>query len=454
MSGMPSGAANTKLWTRVQIRHLLILVPLVLVSIEATRPIRDNSFLWHVRAGAEQLAGGEVLTADPFSFTLFGESWRTQSWLVELGYGWMESRFGGLGFVPLMLAAVVTLTYAFAALAIYRETKSPHTVAVWTIVLAWLSVSAFAPRPVVFSFLFLALAVVIARTPAVWWMVAPLLWIWAASHGSWVIGVGLLILESIRQRSSRLAQMTAVGVLLATFTAHGLGVWQVLYEFLANRGALDLIQEWQPPGFSDVLYFPYLIVIGGVILAAARGKLTPRDLIVVVPFLLFGLTSRRAVYPAAIVVIPFASLAWIPAVKSKASPRIVVWTVLLALTALFILPLVMRPAQIDEDMFPTDEAIAVLADRTVFQSDAVGGYRIWRDWPSELVFLDDRAELYGEIFISRYLDAVAGDYGDLFAEYEIDAVLGSTDWPLVRVLGRDGWEEAYRDDHFVVLLAR
>ncbi|HSM46149.1 MAG TPA: hypothetical protein VK969_14135, partial [Acidimicrobiia bacterium] len=105
---------------RLSIAHLALLLPWIAVAIDAFRPIVDNSFLWHVRAGTVQLERGSVLTTDPFSFTLGGEPWRTQSWLVELLYGWAEG-LSGLGFVPIMLLVVPTLTFLGIGLIAYRD---------------------------------------------------------------------------------------------------------------------------------------------------------------------------------------------------------------------------------------------------------------------------------------------------------------------------------------------
>ena len=79
---------------RFSLAHLVLVVPWVALVIDAWAPIRDNSFLWHIRAGELQASAGEVLVADPFSFTMLGERWLTQSWLAELLYGW-ENRTGG-----------------------------------------------------------------------------------------------------------------------------------------------------------------------------------------------------------------------------------------------------------------------------------------------------------------------------------------------------------------------
>ena len=97
-------------------RRTHISTGLVALAIDAWAPIRDNSFLWHIRAGELQAQAGEVLVADPFSFTMLGEPWLTQSWLVELLYAWAEG-LTGLGFVPYMILLVGGLTFVGVGLA-------------------------------------------------------------------------------------------------------------------------------------------------------------------------------------------------------------------------------------------------------------------------------------------------------------------------------------------------
>ena len=88
----PGGAGAVQ--AALFLAHLVLLVPFVALVIDAWAPIRDNSFLWHIRAGELQANAGEVLVADPFSFTMLGERWLTQSWLAELLYSWGESNWG------------------------------------------------------------------------------------------------------------------------------------------------------------------------------------------------------------------------------------------------------------------------------------------------------------------------------------------------------------------------
>ena len=105
------------------IAQLSLLVPSVAIVIDAWAPIRDNSFLWHIRAGSLQRTAGEVLTSDPFSFTVGGDPWRTQSWLGELLYAQAES-LSGLGFVPWMLLVLSTIAFAGIGLVAYHYSSS------------------------------------------------------------------------------------------------------------------------------------------------------------------------------------------------------------------------------------------------------------------------------------------------------------------------------------------
>ena len=116
-------AASAAPSRRFSIAHLALIVPLVALVIAAWGLIADNSFLWHIRAGSLQVESGSVLTTDPFSFTMFGEQWRTQSWLAELLYAWVES-FSGLGFVAPMILVVSTITFICVGLIAYRTSGS------------------------------------------------------------------------------------------------------------------------------------------------------------------------------------------------------------------------------------------------------------------------------------------------------------------------------------------
>ena len=446
-------ATGRRLGSSFRVIHAAPLVPLFLVAVAAVSLIRDNSFLWHVRAGAVQLSEGRVITEEPFSFTMTGTPWRTQSWLIELLYGQLESWFGGLSWANVMVGVFATVTAALIGLSIYRGVRSPIVTGFAMIVTVWLAGPFIQPRPVIASYVLLAaLVLVLQNRERLIWLAVPLIWIWAGVHGSWVIGGGLLVLEWLRT-SDRQVFKAGIAALASVFlTAHGFGAWEVLVDFANSQGALSLMDEWGVPDFGDHTQAPYLVVVAGVIFAAMRGKIEARDLIVVLPFLFFGMTSKRAVFPAAIVIAPWAALA-IPRIElSKAKASAVVsglavgLVVLLTLSVWFVRPL----GELDYEVFPSPQIQGAMDGRNVFHDDVAGGFLIYAEWPARLVFIDDRAELYGEEAIREMLEVRSGLYEGPFEEFGFDAALTKETWGLTQRLEADGWIRAAEEEPFVV----
>lgn len=451
----PSGKVEGSLISRIRIIHALPLVPLLIVGILAAGDIRDNSFLWHIRAGAAQKASGSVLTQDVFSFTELGTSWRTQSWLAELFYSGAESLMSSLDWVNWMILGVAGLTILFIGLAVYHSVPSPITGSVVLLVMVWLLAPFLQPRPVIFSFAFLAaLVVVLQHRERVGWLVIPIIWVWAGMHGSWVIGGLLVFLECIRTSDRKLFKVGAVALVSTLATAHGLGTWQILLDFFGSQEALDQMQEWQPPDFGGIYQMPYVGLIVGVIVGAVRGKIRTRDLVVIVPFLFLGMTSRRTVVPAAIVLVPWAAMA-LPAFRvprSSTRPAVAVGAAALVGLLAFAPMASSTVGTLYPKRFPSADALAAIEGKNAFYDDGVGGYLIYAQWPDRLVWIDDRGELHGAERLMELSTARAGNYVEVFDEYGFDAALVKPDWSLTDRLIDDGWIVTYEDPEFVVLV--
>jgi len=437
---------------RPSIRHLFLIVPVAALAWAGTTPFSDNSFLWHVRAGTLQLDQGRVLTEDPFTMEFAGQPWRTQSWLADLTYGSLERIFDGIGWTPYYLFFLVASTITMVLLVTRHRTGNLGVTAGAAVLLCWQAVPFAIARPAIFSYLMLAaVAASLYRREALW-AIPGLIWLWAALHGSFVVGIGVVILEGIRLRSRRHFEVAAAAAVLATFTAHGLGVWQILISFAGNRDALSMIQEWQPPDYSHPFMVPFALMVAGVIFTATRGKLETRSLIVVVPFLLFGMLAVRNLYPAMIVVLPYAAAGFVPEKASvpRRDPAPLVFG-LAAVVVLFGFVGLVRPVRFAEDAFPPPAALDALQPGPIFHGIGPGGYLIYAQWPERPILVDDRAELFGREGFERYID-VSDGYGwqELFAELDIRQALMEPDWILVRELSEAGWVEVYRDDNFVI----
>ena len=435
---------------RYTIAHLALALPWVALVIDAWAPIRDNSFLWHVRAGTLQLELGRVLTEDPFSFTMAGAPWRTQSWLAELGYG-LGERAAGLGFVPWMMLGLTTLTFIGMGLVIYHFSRSVPATALLLVLSTVLLISFLVPRPVLFSFALFPLVVLAWERPQLRWGLPLLFWIWASVHGSFVIGLAYVGLTLAADRRWKLVPTAVVSGLVTLATAHGLGVLQMLLDFFAARETLELLSEWRRPELGSPVFLPFLAGIGVLMVGWRRRLVEPRHLIVVVPFLLLGFSSTRAVPPAWLGLLPLMARS-LSGVGERLRTSFSTASAVVFIGVLALVPfLVAGDGTLDGERFPVEAAEALRGQR-LFHDDRSGGYLIWAVWPERRVFIDDRAELYRDL-MAEFVAVRDGStaWEPVFDREAIDEVLLSVDEELVDSLLAAGWNVAYSDDSFVVL---
>ena len=437
----------------LHVGHVGLAAPFAAALVAARLPVRDNSYLWHVRAGTVQIDQTSVLTADPFSFTAGGQSWRTQSWLADLLYGWGD-RLWGLDLVtPIVLIGAVLLVATIAVRA-YRSVGSPLFAALGTVWILWLTIGYFTPRPVLLSLALLGLFLLTADREKLRWALPLLMWIWASVHGGFVVGLGYLVLDGLRRRDpARIWDITGA-TLMTLFTAHGWGVWETILQFARSGEALDLIVEWLPPDLASVEHFPFALGILVLLIGATKGRSQPRDLWVVGPFLLFAFTANRAVPLSSLVLAPFFLQSLVSRPRDIRPRATISETRLNAilLGAVLIIPLLVPlGGGLDRELFAV-EAISHLAPGRAFHDDAVGGYLIYAVWPRREVYVDDRAELYGEAFI-EFVRTRAGQDGwqEVFDHYQIHQALLKVGDPLAQILAVRGWNERFRDEKFVIL---
>lgn len=442
---------------RLRVAHLRLMVPFVVIAWRAGLAFGDNSFLWHVRAGSVQLDSGKVLSADPFSFTALGEPWRTQSWLAELGYAWLEKLTDGIEWVPIMKFLAISVAIGLVGIAIHQAVgRRKGLTLAGLLLLVWQAMPFAVSRPSLLGFTLLAMVIAVAhshRRPL--WLLPPLFWLWASVHGMFVVGLGYLLLDALRRRSRRQAIAVGVSGLATALTAHGLGAWMILVDFFRNQAALDLMAEWKPPDFSNPFVIPLLVIIVGVIVAGTMGRLQPEDLWIVIPFVVFGVMAGRNIWPAAMVLAPIAARVFghnQPKERpARVEPYVINWAIAVVLVGVAALG-VLRPVEFREDRFPAAAAIAALEPGPQFNGTAVGGYLIFSAWPDRPVFIDDRAELFGAEGIERFQDLTVGvGVEETFAEYGIHQAIATADWPLVGYLELLGWDYRYQDEFFVVM---
>jgi hypothetical protein len=98
------------------------------------------------------------------------------------------------------------------------------------------------------------------------------------------------------------------------------------------------------------------------------------------------------------------------------------------------------------------EALQARHPKRVLNDLPFGGYMIWRKMP---VFIDGRAELYGEAFEMAYYRALqlkdVNGFLDILKTWDIDAVLLTPATPAVGLLDNiPGWQRVYSDRYAVL----
>src|SRR4051794_25864244 len=91
---------------------LFVGVWLLLMALGPDRLFGDPGSLWHVVVGERILSDGELIRADPFSFTRAGEPWLAQWWLFECALALLH-RAAGLSAILLAAATAIAGLYAW-----------------------------------------------------------------------------------------------------------------------------------------------------------------------------------------------------------------------------------------------------------------------------------------------------------------------------------------------------
>ena len=386
---------------------------------------------------------------DPFSFTYSGEAWRTQSWLLELIYA-------GLGSDLEWVSGYITLTAFFCVaaigIAIFARTKSARITSVALIWLELIGLRYFAPRPVIVSFALLGVLILVLRTDRLRWTIPLLLWVWASMHGSFVLGGGLIILDGLARKDRRRAVDALAAGFAVSMTAHGWHVWEILVQFVRSSESLELISEWAPPDVLSLAVLPYTVLVVATLVQASRGALPLRQLWVVAPFLVFGLSTVRALMPASLVLLVWLATSVRRRVEDSEQRSVMATVLTVALVVGPWFAPVERPSRLHEERFPI-EAASRLIDVPTFHDDVIGGYLIFAGFSSNVVLVDDRAELYSADFLADMVATRRGEprWRQFFVEHEIEQVLIRTSDAIGVVLSEDiEWAEVYRDADFVV----
>jgi hypothetical protein len=437
--------------------------------------LNDSDTYWQTAVGRWILNHHAMPRVDIYSFTKAGAPWTSSSWLAQVLYAVSYNLAGWTG--PVVLAAgCIAATFALFIHILGRRMPAAYAVAVAMVALA-LSMGHFLARPHV-----LVLPIMLAwanglmsasergQAPSPWLL--PLIALWANLHGGFVFGlvlVGAFALDALwnadhAQRKSVVLRWAAFGIgalVACCVTPYGWGSILAARKILDLGELLRLIYEWMPADFSKFSGFEIVILtlIAGTLYSGV--KLTPPRIALVLGLLHMALSHVRnleifALLLPLVVLAPVASQfalrpAWLARTGAPMPVMAVVlvllggWTWLLADRTNFAPPESQSPAA-------AVDALQAHNSKRVLNDLPFGGYLIWRQIP---VFVDGRAELYGEAFDMAFYRAMqlkdVNGFLDILDKWNIDAVLLTPSTPAVGLLDHiGGWRRAYADENAVL----
>lgn len=487
--------------TRLAFIAFFLLLLLVL-------PLVDPDYFWHLKTGEYIVSQRALPAGDIFSSTRFGQAWVLHEWLFEVVLYAMFDWLGAPG------VKLLTATLAMSALGIVfalarRLGQSPALAFILTVLALIPFSSGISARPQLVTYLLFAAYLYIllsykyhrARLSLV---ALPLLMlVWVNAHGGYVIGIALAGLFTAcewivywmgqgrdpvhKQRLVRLTQVACATVLASLANPGFLEHWLYPFQVLGMQ-ANERIQEWKSANFHEFGPRAYLMLVLLFLLSCTYAARKPDFTEIVIPlfFLVNGFIALRHIPLAILVLIPFTALAfsrgalaalsalWQRSALAKRYKQdtagskqlgqaeyVLNWLVL----GMIVISLALgepgfraREKETTLAALPVDAAAFVAAtgiSGNMFNSYNYGGYLIYRLSPQRKVFIDGRADVYGDRFIGDFLDIYEGRAGwkGKFDKLSIDFAIVGKDAPIRQLLlAEASFKEVYLDPHHSVLL--
>lgn len=445
---------------------------------------------WHLRAGHDMWQSKSILLTDTFSFTRAGQPWVNAFWVSEI-IMYLVFRLGGFFGITVLVAGVGAVTFYL----LYQRTTNGGFISALIILLAALAAApVWGPRPQIFSFLLLAvLDGWLERSQKynsrTFWLLIPFFALWANIHGGWIWGFLLLaahitgsVINNLAAISKRADAMWTYPTALTLWTLgatlavgvnpNGIGIWRLPFQTV---NVSMQIQEWASPDFHQLQLQPFLWMFLLLLISAVIAKPGTdwAALIKITGFACLAFVSQRNMAPFAILAAPILANWTHVAIKNleihdflpaalqpiKPFPRSVIVSLnvgiisVLALTALGRAYFLSTSDKVNQGI-PYEAMNWIRMNPpggNLFNSYNWGGYLEWT-FPQMPVFIDGRADLYGEDLIAQWWAVVRGTPQgfSILDQWRIQMVILEPDWPIVRLLPASNWREVYRDKMAVI----
>src|SRR6185437_5482839 len=454
----------------LQTRTALIFILALGLFAMAARTVTDPDVWWHLRTGQLILQTHHIFRTDPYSFTRAGHVWVNHEWLSQV---LMFSVYRWLGYAGLIFVFAAIVAAAFFVIFLRCEAR-PYFAALITAWGAAASAATWGVRPQMLSLLFASIFLLLLersslRSRLLGWL-PRLTLLWVNLHAGYALGIGLIGLflcgeilnvvfgaeawSSVATRLKQLSLVLVVCIAVVPLNPNGVRMYTYPWQTLSSSAMQLYIQEWASPNFHQALYLPFLLMVLALLAALAYSpkRLRPLDFLLLAVTLYAALRSVRQIPIFVLVAAPILSRLihailqqWPEKNKQDTHSQVklafnAALMLGIALFAFWRINFIVRSQPAAEARNFPAAAVSFLAANhppaPLLNHYNWGGYLIWKLYPQYRVFVDGRADLYGDDFLNRLADIyyIRHNWQDEFAATRVCSVILPPEAPLISAL--------------------
>ena len=468
--------------------------------------LMDPDYYLHLMAGKYIVEHNLLPNVDVFSYTMAGQPWHMHEWLFEVLVYCVNSIAGDNGVILLTSGLGVLAFYIAFSAGILNGRQNNRAILLALLLFAFYSIF-IQPRPQIITFLCYAVFLFVIfdykyrNTLRFAAILPPLMIVWVNAHGAYIFGIAFLCLfiacEYLRRlmgakekyfdnKLHRLTLIIAVTILSSAINPYFIKQW--IFPFvLMNKDAMSVISEWRSPDFADFYYRAYLFFIVIFVVHYIYLKKRPDLTELVLPgsIIFISFFAIRHIPLAILTVLPFALVT----AKHGYEIKIIKFTnmgkclkerincgrdigkkeyvmngallFIVVLSIIIIFPTLNEYKLEKRNRFLPVKAVDFIMKNGIsgrfFNTYHYGGYLIYRLYPQQKVFIDIRADMYGDKVMRDYTSIYFGADGweMIFDKYDFDYVICENNAVIRKLLlCRGDFSLAYSDSSHSVLLRK
>ncbi len=455
---------------------ILLMLPMLLaptLNIERTLMV-DPDIWWHLADARILCTTHHFIHTEPYSFTVGGDRWVNPEWLSEIPH-WFSYQVFGLRGIYLMTWLVFSANILFVYWRGYR--MSGHAgAAFWAAGIGFVLMTVNSgPRTIAIAYLAMSAEFLILETyqqGKEWllWLLPPLFCVWINLHGSWVIGLALLVLyilcgligfhkglfeQDPFTPAERNRLLAVLGASTAALILNPYGwrlIWNPFDMILNQKINIGNVAEWQPLNLGTLEGKGVVVAICMMVLAnclnARKWKLYEMAFVIfawyaAVDHMRFGFLAAVLTTPLLASSIERGFLTESDTKTIPAMNALMVAGAVGLMISLFPTEKELKDKQ--ASLFPMQTIASIQPSWRTFNWDYVGGMMAFQSRPD---FIDSRFDTFEHHGVLQdYLTAMSMNNSfALLDKYHIDHVLVKETQPLAYLLEHTpGWRLERRE---------